>query len=283
MTSPDGTIQCLLCRGIVTFKEKDPIKFNLHMKNEHAVYFSVDILLAICLMDSEEQETVKNVVFDRMKKSDIDNVKDEKMDESIEGSDGDEDEDAVDISDEEEDLASLKETIKKEDTGESNYNPKSPFGCNICKKPFGSKKSLSHHRRRKHSRIRVAPEIDREFDLMNKVDLKESAYFRSQGHVVTEVGSVLEEVEKDFLEEDPKLPGWKIKCKPLSVASYTNGIRKKKSFLTPHKTRVINTSLGVLEYLRLQGKTPAQLKSLAYHFDVNKLSRLFNNFYDDKV
>ena len=52
-------------------------------------------------MDSEEQETVKNVVFDRMKKSDIDNVKDEKMDESIEGSDGDEDEDAVDISDEE--------------------------------------------------------------------------------------------------------------------------------------------------------------------------------------
>ena len=63
MTFPDGTIQCLLCRGIVTFKEKDPIKFNLHLKNEHAVYFAVDILLAICLMDSEEQETVKNVVF----------------------------------------------------------------------------------------------------------------------------------------------------------------------------------------------------------------------------
>ena len=282
MTSPDGTIQCLLCRGIVTFKEKDPVKFNLHMKNEHAVYFSVDILLAICLMDSEEQETVKNVVFDRMKKSDTDiNVKDEKMDESVDGSDGDEDEDAVDLSDDEED--SLKENIKKEDTAGSNYDPKSPFGCNICKKPFGSKKSLSHHRRRKHSSIRVAPDIDREFDVMNKVDLKNSAYFRSQGHVVSDVGNVLDEIEKDFMEEDEKLPGWKIKCKPLNVASYTNGIRKKKSFLTPHKTRVINTSLGVLEYLRLQGKSPAQLKSLAYHFDVNKLSRLFNNFYDDKV
>ena len=118
---------------------------------------------------------------------------------------------------------------------------------------------------------------------MNKVDLKNSAYFRSQGHVVSDVGNVLDEIEKDFMEEDEKLPGWKIKCKPLNVASYTNGIRKKKSFLTPHKTRVINTSLGVLEYLRLQGKSPAQLKSLAYHFDVNKLSRLFNNFYDDKV
>merc|ERR1719232_1832103 len=280
MTSPDGTIQCLLCRGIVTFKEKDPVKFNLHMKNEHAVYFSVDILLAICLMDSEEQETVKNVVFDRMKKSDTDiNVKDEKMDESIDGSD--EDEDAVDLSDDEED--SLKENIKKEDTAGSHYDPKSPFGCNICKKPFGSKKSLSHHRRRKHSSIRVAPNIDREFDVMNKVDLKNSAYFQSQGHVVSDVGNVLDEIEKDFMEEDEKLPGWKIKCKPLNVASYTNGIRKKKSFLTPHKTRVINTSLGVLEYLRLQGKSPAQLKSLAYHFDVNKLSRLFNNFYDDKV
>lgn len=280
MTSPDGTIQCLLCRGIVTFKEKDPIKFNLHMKNEHAVYFSVDILLAICLMDSEEQETVKNVVFDRMKKSDIE-VKDEKMDESIDNSDGDEDEDAVDLSDDEED--SLKENIKKEDTAESSYDPKSPFGCSICKKPFGSKKSLSHHRRRKHSKISVAPEIDREFDVMNVVDLKNSSYFRSQGHVVSDVGNVLDEIEKDFLEDDEKLPGWKIKCKPLNVASYTNGIRKKKSFLTPHKTRVINTSLGVLEYLRLQGKTPAQLKTLAYHFDVNKLSRLFNNFYDDKI
>merc|ERR1711936_1209884 len=114
MASPDGTIQCLLCRGIVTFKEKDPIKFNLHMRNEHAVYFAVDILLAICLMDSEEQETVKNVVFDRMKKAD--NVKEEKMEESSSDSDGDEDEDAVDLSGEEEDLASLKEGIKKEET-----------------------------------------------------------------------------------------------------------------------------------------------------------------------
>ena len=280
MTSPDGTIQCLLCRGIVTFKEKDPIKFNLHMKNEHAVYFSVDILLAICLMDSEEQETVKNVVFDRMKKSDVDIVKDEKMDESIDGSDGDEDEDAVDLSDDEEDFASLKEKIKKEGNAESNYDPKSPFGCSICKKPFGSKKSLGHHRRRKHSTIRAVPQIDREFDPMNLVDLNNSSYFRSQGHVISDVANVVDEIEKDYLEEDDKLPGWKIKCKPLNVASYTNGIRKKKSFLTPHKTRVVNTSLGVLEYLRLQGKSPAQLKSLAYHFDVNKLSRLFNNFYD---
>jgi len=279
MTFPDGTIQCLLCRGIVTFKEKDPIKFNLHMKNEHAVYFAVDILLAICLMDSEEQETVKNVVFDRMKKSD--NIKEEKMEESSDGSDGDEDEEAVDLSGEEEDLASLRENVKKEES-DTRFDPNNPFACNTCKKPFGSKKSLSHHRRRKHSKIKVAEEIDREFDAMNTVDLKKSSYFRSQGHVVSDIGSVIDEVEKDFIEEDEKLPGWKIKCKPLSVASYTNGIRKKKSFMTPHKTHVITTSLGVLEYLRLQGKTPAQLKSLAYHLDVNKLSRLFNNFYDDK-
>ena len=279
MTSPDGTIQCLLCRGIVTFKEKDPIKFNLHMRNEHAVYFAVDILLAICLMDSEEQETVKNVVFDRMKKAD--NVKEEKMEESSSDSDGDEDEDAVDLSGEEEDLASLKEGIKKEET-KTRFDQRNPFDCNICKKPFGSKKSLSHHRRRKHNKITVTEEIDRVFDVMNTVDLKKSSYFQSQGHVVSDIGSVLDEVEKDFTVEDEKLPGWKIKCKPLSIAGYTNGIRRKKNFMTPHKTRVINTSLGVLEYLRLQGKTPAQLKSLAYHLDVNKLSRLYNNFYVDK-
>ena len=57
--------------------------------------------------------------------------------------------------------------------------------------------------------------------------------------------------------------------------------RKAKYFLTPHKKRNITTALGVLEYLRLQGKSRKELEILAEHLEVNKTKflRLYNDYY----
>ena len=89
----------------------------------------------------------------------------------------------------------------------------------------------------------------------------------------------------DFSEEDSLLPGWKIRIREDVKPYYTshkNGLRRKKVYLTPHKKRNISTSLGVLEYLRLQGKSRKDLEVLAEHLDVNKtkFARLYNDYYN---
>merc|ERR1712126_719147 len=84
-----------------------------------------------------------------------------------------------------------------------------------------------------------------------------------------------------YTEEDSLLPGWTMRTKTVKDPSYAGGVRKHRFFLTPHKKRNISTALGVLEYLRLQGKCKEDLESLAEHLEVNKtkFSRLYNDYY----
>ena len=49
------TVCCLLCHGIIIFKEDDKTRFNNHMINEHGAFFSLDFLLASSMMDEDQK------------------------------------------------------------------------------------------------------------------------------------------------------------------------------------------------------------------------------------
>ena len=57
-----GTVCCLLCRGLVIYKNGDKSRFNAHMNNEHGAFFDIDYLLASSLMDIEQKAVVANTV-----------------------------------------------------------------------------------------------------------------------------------------------------------------------------------------------------------------------------
>ena len=77
---PAGTVCCLLCRGVVAYRNLDinrfkefiililliiiliVLRFQAHMNYEHGAYFDMDFLLAACLMDDEERKAVRNVM-----------------------------------------------------------------------------------------------------------------------------------------------------------------------------------------------------------------------------
>ena len=63
---PAETLACFMCNGFVSFKNKDPTKFQKHLNNEHAAYFGMEYLLAGCIMTEEERMAVKDVVKDRV-------------------------------------------------------------------------------------------------------------------------------------------------------------------------------------------------------------------------
>ena len=62
MTLPPGTVSCMLCRGVVAYRNGDATRFTNHMNHEHGAYFDHEFLLAACLMNEEEREAVRNVM-----------------------------------------------------------------------------------------------------------------------------------------------------------------------------------------------------------------------------
>lgn len=62
MTLPPGTVSCMLCRGVVAYRNGDATRFTNHMNYEHGAYFDHEFLLAACLMNEEEREAVRNVM-----------------------------------------------------------------------------------------------------------------------------------------------------------------------------------------------------------------------------
>ena len=54
-----GTLQCLLCKGVVTFVNGDKSKFENHMQADHDAYFNHNLMLAINYLD---KNTLKEIV-----------------------------------------------------------------------------------------------------------------------------------------------------------------------------------------------------------------------------
>eukprot|EP00092_Neocalanus_flemingeri_P027932 GFUD01030325.1.p1 GENE.GFUD01030325.1~~GFUD01030325.1.p1 ORF type:complete len:546 (+),score=126.14 GFUD01030325.1:93-1730(+) len=53
-----GTVCCILCRGLVIYKNGDKSRFKAHLSHEHGAFFDTDYLLASCLMGAEQKAEV---------------------------------------------------------------------------------------------------------------------------------------------------------------------------------------------------------------------------------
>ena len=56
------TVRCLLCRGLVIYKNGDISRFTAHLANEHGAFFDTEYLLASCFMDEGQKETIANPI-----------------------------------------------------------------------------------------------------------------------------------------------------------------------------------------------------------------------------
>ena len=56
------TVRCLLCRGLVIYKNGDITRFTAHLANEHGAFFDIEYLLASCFMDEGQKETIANPI-----------------------------------------------------------------------------------------------------------------------------------------------------------------------------------------------------------------------------
>ena len=54
----EGTVVCLLCRGMISFKSGDKTRFESHLQHEHEAYFGLDIMLAISFIREDERRAV---------------------------------------------------------------------------------------------------------------------------------------------------------------------------------------------------------------------------------
>ena len=143
-----GTLCCILCRGMVQYRNRDNSKFIKHMENEHGAYFDLDFILATCFMDEDEKTAVKNVIDTK-----------------------NEDEDQVEV---EETLAEV--SVKRERTEEVDVEEKPAkvvktemtnasaeiviFNCTQCSQTFEKKEHLMNHVKTTHSKAEPQKKTD---------------------------------------------------------------------------------------------------------------------------
>merc|ERR1719369_1253965 len=59
---PLGTVRCILCRGMVPYRNLNNSLFVKHMEKEHGSYYDLEFILATCFMDEEEKKAVTGVI-----------------------------------------------------------------------------------------------------------------------------------------------------------------------------------------------------------------------------
>ena len=167
MSSPPGTVCCVLCRGVVAYRGGDATRFNNHMNYEHGAYFDIDFLLAACLMNNEERDAVRNVMSDKMKMvpepveqqhpipplfikepssfvSPFSRKSDTKP--TLKMSTPNKRK-VIELGSKE--VVANNITIKEEKKPEEELNQKIQFECGECEKVFSTRKSFQNHQSRK--------------------------------------------------------------------------------------------------------------------------------------
>jgi len=140
-----GTVFCILCQGIVTYKNGDTKRFNDHMNIEHGAFHNLRYLLAGCLMNNEERNIVAEIIEER-EKTDAGKVDNEK------------DNDEVSILDK---AFPLVKGVQQESCSEliSPLEPQAVFSeenfekdvnCTLCESSFASGTNLNRHLARFH-------------------------------------------------------------------------------------------------------------------------------------
>ena len=84
-----SSIACFLCKGMISYKNKDATRFETHMRDEHMVHFGLEYLLASCVMSEKERlavlEVAKDVMKERIKPiKDQDTTLEEEVEEVVE-------------------------------------------------------------------------------------------------------------------------------------------------------------------------------------------------------
>merc|ERR1712202_3749 len=294
MLQVQGTVCCILCRGVLNFKDKDSSRFESHMQSEHGAYFDLEFILAACLMDEDEKNAVRTVMTAKYKEE-VDEMpkvisyNSLKVENSCEDMPISLEENS---SEEKEKLTCSKcdatfacaKYVKKHESVVHSVN-KELFSCNKCKKSYAWKSTLLKHKRGDHcensqnntnnteeQEESVAVSINAAVGNIGgnyNVDISVSNYFQNLPMVIKPLKSRI--YRKDFKEKDDKLPsGWRFKVRETNNPQYTGGIRRHKIFLTPDN-RTVHTGLGVIEYLRLEEKFgQGELWNMAQHLGIEK-------------
>ena len=74
-----GKIFCILCNGVVSFKNGDRSRFIGHMNHEHEAFLGVSFMLAGCLMSQEERTAVETIMEEKYNsgKIEVNRIEDE--------------------------------------------------------------------------------------------------------------------------------------------------------------------------------------------------------------
>ena len=168
-----GEVRCVLCLRTVVYS--DGSQFEGHMRQSHgaeAEAGNLDIILAVCFMDAEEREAVKNIIFEKIIKSEAEAeevceivmVDEDTKDDSYENDTVKKDIDCIEIMPHDTATKSLDNiatatvnTSEGEKCGnkekEMNIGKGKQFHiCKVCKKMFAWKNSLSMHEKNYHSK-----------------------------------------------------------------------------------------------------------------------------------
>ena len=66
MSNHPGTIECMFCSSVISFRSGDNHKFKTHMEVHHEVFSSFDILLGLHFLRREETENILEQVRPRV-------------------------------------------------------------------------------------------------------------------------------------------------------------------------------------------------------------------------
>ena len=56
------TVNCILCHGMIIYRDGDKLKFREHMRYEHGAFYDLDFLLASSLMETDQKESLARTV-----------------------------------------------------------------------------------------------------------------------------------------------------------------------------------------------------------------------------
>jgi len=68
-SSRPGTVFCILCNGLVSYKKGDSKRFEDHMNIEHGAFYNLDYILAGCLMSKDERQVITELFEEKQMSS----------------------------------------------------------------------------------------------------------------------------------------------------------------------------------------------------------------------
>ena len=230
---------CLLCRGAVLYKAGDATRFRAHLANEHGAVFDWDYLLASSLMGAGERQAILHTVVGGNFEQEYNMNQQAGTQNGLE-----------DIS------------------AETTNNGINAMDAEAIDKPYVEEKAPKKEEKIKKEKKRPEDVSEKDFG----VNIHKSLYLSSNTHC--KIRLVRDGVISQYSEVAEGLPeGWKYKEFDVKQGGI---VSRGRNYLAPGTNVVLLSAMGVLEYLRLQGASLDQIRTIAPHLKVmkKKLARL---------